>query len=368
MTTKLTQAIVNKAADDHPSGTQLHDAEVSGLRLVIGKTSSSFKLVGRVNDGSKKYVSVIIGRTDEMTLKTARDEATRLRLDMRRGVDPRRPKSVVPTFEDALDRYLAARSNLSPRTVEFYHSQLKPLSSVRKTPCDKIDRETVRAIHERLTKGGPYGANGAMRTLKAVLNDVARTFDLPPNPVTRAVRMNKEKPRDWAVGPDDMPLLWMRLDAMEDRMRRACWLLMMFTGLRVGNAQAVEWSHIDGNLLFIPKAKSGRSFTVPLPAVVVQALAELPKVSRFVFPAASASGHIAELRRCEAFPYAPHQMRHSYRTHALESGIDFQSVTLLMDHSNPHVSFRYVTREHLTGHLAECQDRIAARLLSFRGR
>lgn len=368
MTTKLTQALVNKAGDDYPAGTQLHDSDVSGLRLIVGKTSSSFKLVDRVNDGSKKYVSVIIGRTDEVTLRTARDEATRLRLDMRRGVDPRRPKSTVPTFEEALDRYLGARNGLSPRTVEFYRSQIKPLSTIRKTPCDKIDRETVRAIHEKLSKAGPYGANAAMRTLKAVLNDVARTYDLPPNPVTRAVRMNKEKPRDWAIGPDDMPLLWRRLDGMEDRIRRACWLLMMFTGLRVGNAQAAEWDHLDGDLLFIPKAKSGRSFTVPLPAVVVQALAELPRVGRFIFPAASASGHIAELRRCEAFPYAPHQMRHSYRTHALEAGVDFQAVTLLMDHSNPHVSFRYVTRDHLTGHLKECQDRIAARLLGFRGR
>lgn len=273
---------------------------------------------------------------------------------------------MVPTFEAALDRYLEARPQLSPRTVEFYRSQLKPLSTIRKTPCDKIDRETARAIHEKLTKSGAYGANAAMRTLKAVLNDVARTFDLPPNPVTRAVRMNKEKARDWAISPEDMPELWRHLDGMEDRMRRACWMLMMFTGLRVGNAQAVEWEHIEGDLLFIPKAKSGRSFTVPLPAVVVQAIAELPRVSKFVFPASSASGHITELRRSVAFPYAPHQMRHSYRTHALEAGVDFQAVTLLMDHSNPHVSFRYVTRDHLTGHLRDCQDRIAARLLSYR--
>lgn len=48
MPTKLTQSLVNRVRDDHPAGTQLHDAEVSGLRLVVGKSSCSWKLVGRI--------------------------------------------------------------------------------------------------------------------------------------------------------------------------------------------------------------------------------------------------------------------------------------------------------------------------------
>ena len=88
MTTKLTQSLVNRVGDDHPPGTQLHDSEVSGLRLVVGKGSCSFKLVGRLNDGSKRYVSIILGRTDELSLKSARDEATKVRLALRRGIDP----------------------------------------------------------------------------------------------------------------------------------------------------------------------------------------------------------------------------------------------------------------------------------------
>jgi hypothetical protein len=79
-----------------------------------------------------------------------------------------------------------------------------------------------------------------MRVLKLILNDVARTHDLPPNPVTRGVRMNKEKARDWAVRPDERPDLWVTLDLMEDRTRRACWLLILTTGLRSGNARSVR--------------------------------------------------------------------------------------------------------------------------------
>ena len=52
MATKLTQATVNRAAEDHPPGTQLYDAEVSGLRVVVGTRGCSYKFVGRINDGT----------------------------------------------------------------------------------------------------------------------------------------------------------------------------------------------------------------------------------------------------------------------------------------------------------------------------
>lgn len=64
MGTKLTQGTVNKIAEEHEAGQQVYDADVSGLRIVVGSKSSSFKLVGRINDGSNRYVSIIIGRTD----------------------------------------------------------------------------------------------------------------------------------------------------------------------------------------------------------------------------------------------------------------------------------------------------------------
>ena len=211
MATRLTQGLINKVCEQNEPGTQIYDAEIAGLRVVAGKNSASYKLVGRINDGSKRYVSVVVGRTDEVSLKSARDKATELRLALRRGEDPRSSKTSVPNVQDAFDRYLESRRDeLSPKTVEWYRQKVEgPLATLRNVPADKVDREQVRALHEKLSRTtGAYVANGAMRVLKLILNDVARTHDLPPNPVTRGVRMNKEKARDWAVGPDAMPDLW----------------------------------------------------------------------------------------------------------------------------------------------------------------
>lgn len=224
MATRFTQASVNAAGQEHPPGTQLYDSEVPGLRVVVGKTGCSFKFVGRINDGTDRYVSVSIGRTDDVGLRTARQRATELRLALRRGTDPRTPKSTVPTLADALERYLSGRADLSPATSSWYRQKVEgPLRPLAKLPVDRIDRETARTTHERLTRRiGPYGANSAMRVLKLLLNDVARTHDLPPNPVSRGVRMNRESARDWAIAPGGMPLAWRQLDAMEDRVRRGC--------------------------------------------------------------------------------------------------------------------------------------------------
>lgn len=315
MATKLTQATINRAGEEHGAGTQLYDAEVSGLRVVVGRRGCSYKFVGRINDGTDRYVSIALGRTDDVSLRTARERSTELRLALRRGEDRRTPKRRVPTLDEALERYLDGRPDLRPRTRHWYTEKVQgPLGSLRKIPVDRIDRDQVRALHERATRrNGPGAANGAMRVLKLLLNDVARTFDLPPNPVTRAVRMNRETPRDWAVPPEEMPELWSRLDAMEDRVRRGCWLTMLLTGLRSLDARSMRWEHLDDDgVLFVPCPKGGemRAFKLPLPRLLVQELAEVrdltaPLESSFVFPSpTSKRGHVGDLRRTANWPYA----------------------------------------------------------------
>ena len=380
MTTKLSQSLVEGAARGRPPGTQIYDAVVPGLRVVVGKRSASYKLVGRINDGTDRYVSLTIGRTDEVSLRSARERASELRLALRRGEDPRTPRRSTPTLDEAWARYREARAgDLTPRTLEWYRDKVEgPLRPLRRLPLDRLDRERVRSLHERLTRErGPYSANGAMRALKAVYNDAARSHDLPPNPVSRAVRLNRERARDWAVPPGDMPVLWRRLDAMGDRVRRGCWLTMLLTGLRCGDARSLRWEHVDGDgVLTVPSPKGGedRAFRLPLPRLLLQELEEVrdltrPLESPFAFASpASRSGHVEQLKRTAAFPYAPHAMRHTYRTVALEAGVDLQMAMVLMNHRPAGVTWNYVTRANLLGPMREAQERVCATIAAHRGR
>jgi len=377
MATKLTQALVNRATEEHSPGTQLYDEEVSGLRVVVGKKGCSYKLVGRINDGSARYVSIIIGRVDDVSLRTARERAVELRLALRRGDDPRKPKAAVPSLNEALERYLDGRKDLSPKTALWYRQKVNgPLKPLAKLPVDRIDRETARAMHEKLSrKIGPCGANGAMRVLKLLLNDVARTHDLPPNPVSRAVRMNKEHPRDWAVPPAEMPLLWERLDAMQDRVRRACWMTLLLTGLRSTDARTMKWEHLDQDgVLTVPSPKGGeaKAFKLPLADILLEELEQIriltrPLESEFIFPSPnSKSGHLQELRRLDSWPYPPHAFRHTYRTMALEAGVDLQMAMVLLNHRPAGVTWHYVTRGNLLGPMKDAVEKICQKIVDYK--
>ena len=72
------------------------------------------------------------------------------------------------------------------------------------------------------------------------------------------------------------------------------------------------------------------------------------------------------MKRSNAFDYSPHSMRHKYATHALEVGVDHTTLKDLLNHASGDVTFGYVTRAHLTGHLKEAVERIADRLLSYK--
>jgi integrase len=371
---------VEKAEENHPHGTQLYDDEVSGLRVVVGKRGSSFKFVGRINDGSERYISVVLGRTTDLSLKAARTRSVELRLALKRGEDPRIKKKAVPTVGEAADRYLESRGKeLRPRTQEWYREKVdRPLAHLKKVPMDRLEREQMRALHEKITKNsGPGEANGALRVLKMLYNDVARTHDLPPNPVSRGVRLHRNVPRDWAISPSDLPALWRDLDAMEDRIRRGCWLVMLLTGLRSHDSRSMRWKELDEDgVLSVPCPKGGemKAFKLPLPKMVLQVLEEVreltkPLESEYIFPSPSSkSGYLEHISRTDTFDYAPHMMRHTWRTLALEAGVDVGMTMVLMNHRPAGVTWGYVTRANLLGPMREAAEKVAAKIASYRGR
>ncbi|MBA4227691.1 MAG: hypothetical protein C0456_13770 [Hyphomonas sp.] len=370
MAEKFTQASVTRWLREAEPGQQFYDAEAKGLRLVIGSTGGSYRHVGRINRRGGGYVTVNVGRADEVTLREARTRSAELRLALKRGEDPRRPVTSVPNVQEALERYLL-RDDLTERTKEFYRKSVEgPLRPLRRVPMDELDREELRALHERVTREcGPYRANGAMRTLRALHNDAARTHDLPPNPVTRAVRFNREQRRDDAVPPSDMPELWRRLDSVDCPIMRRAWLTLLLTGLRCGDVKRMRWEHIEDGVLFVPHPKGGRPFRLPLCSHLLSELEELRELgAEFVLPSPrDLSKPLRDVKRTKTFPFNPHALRHNYSTHAMEAGVDHATLKLLLNHASTDVTFGYVTRAHLTGHMREAVETVAGRLLSYRG-
>jgi len=371
---KLNQRMIDALTLPGPT---LHDSEVPGLRVVRNKKSASYVLqTDQWSNRSKvRCIRVTLARTNEVTLKRARELAIEKKLAIRRGENPnwRPPRGI--TLGEAWATYLRTRGpELSQATIDWCEKKVNgALKRYLNRPLSEIDRAEARRLHESLTESaGPWAANGALRVLKMLYNDAARVEDLPPNPVTRAVRMNKERPRNWALGQDELRQFWQRLEALESSRKADLWLLMLLTGLRSLSARSACWEHLsDDGCLFIPTPKGGpdRAFTIPLSRFLLQRLEQrrqedAPLESRWVFPSeTSKRGFYSDTHRTANFPYPPHMMRHTYRNLAIEAGVSFENVTLLMNHRLPHVSFRYITRDKLMSTLRQAQEQITEHVL-----
>jgi len=104
--------------------------------------------------------------------------------------------------------------------------------------------------------------------------------------------MNKESPRQWALDVAGLTAAWRALDTMEDRLRAACWTVLLLNDLRSHDARSIMWEHLDAHgVLTMTSLEGGeaRAFRLPLSRRLLQVPEKVkrdtaPLASRFVFP------------------------------------------------------------------------------------
>ena len=374
MRTKLTEELIRSQPFD---SSPIRDTEVKGLMLLCHKQTKSFAVQGDIwrNKRKIKCVKFTLGRTDRITLRVARSQAREFMAALSRGEDPTASNaSTALTLTYVWDLYQKT-GRLSPKTETEYAGHLrrylKPWLTI---PLSELgaDRRAVRECHEQLTaKHGPYAANHAMRTFRALYNRALREDpSLPSNP-TVAVAFNKETRRNWALSKDALPHWRAQVEGLNP-LFRDLHLFLLFTGLRRTDACTARWEHWDStnDTLFIPNPKGGedRGFLLPLSTFLNQLLSTrrheneiLFTNSPWVFPSKSTSGHVEEPKK-QGLP-SPHAYRHTFRTLSLEAAIPYTEVCLLLNHKLQNVSYGYISRTAVITHLKQQQEKMSVYLL-----
>ena len=374
MAKKLTEALIRGLPF---GGKAVRDSLVRGLMVVCNRRSKSYACQGDVWRSRRlvKCVRITLGRTDRMSLREARNQARQLMAAISRGEDPTAPlRSTAFTLADAWELY-KKNGTLSVKTRKEYSGHLsREFKSWLTVPLDELgkDRRTIREKHEALTeKRGPYAANAAFRTFRALYNRALKEDpSLPPNPAV-AVSFNKESRRDWSMSREELPAWFEKIEKLQP-IFRDLHLFLLFSGLRRSDACSARWEHFDEKkgTLHIPNPKGGvvRAFTLPLSRFLVQLLRKrraqnelLFPNSPWVFPSTSVSGHVEEPKK-RNLP-SSHSLRHSYRTLALEAGIPYTETCLLLNHKLRDVSYGYITRDALMQHLKIQQEKMTNYLL-----
>ena len=162
-------------------------------------------------------------------------------------------------------------------------------------------------------------------------------------------------------------------------MQRDYLLLLLFTGLRRVEAASLRWEDVDlkGKVLRIPAAntKAGRKLDLPLTDVVHDLLVARRRLgdTKFVFPANSKSGHLAEpkfalrqVAKACGVEISVHDLRRTFLTAAEAADISHFALKALVNHAlGNDVTGGYV--QMTVERLREPAQRVADRLKELCG-
>jgi hypothetical protein len=381
------------------------DEKLKGFYVLVGRRSRRYMVKGDLRHDGKRAatIKVSVGDAAEISASKARTIATGYLSEIRQGRHPKpddvRPASVVaeavaetstsgeqssqgPTLREAWQAYKAAliKKERAPKTIRDYEDHVgrhfkrwadEPIKALADDP-GKVSRR-----HDAITtKSGPYAANGAMRTLRAIYNHAWKNNKkvLPRDNPVDTVDWNKEHRRNTAMGVKDLPAWFGELVGVENPLRREFHLLTLLSASRPGALKAAKPEHLDlqRRVLLIPAPKGGedRAFDIPLSRQMICSLMRVIRFGRFLhplesrtwlFPAFSKSGHLSETKEDRAdLAKWGNDLRQTFRTMATVAKVPSVDAKLLMNHAIPGVNEGYITRDKiLEDHLRAQQQAIS---------
>lgn len=257
---------------------------------------------------------------------------------------------------------------------EFQRARLRPASTRKVTlPDGEVKVEKVRAVKAPKV-------NDDCKVLSAILGYAVKKKLIPRIPEWEPLPERKRSDRVQVWSEDEVLELYQALQEVAPRLLPIT-VVMINTGLRKGEALAMEWSWIDldrGLLVVQPneewQPKNGRAREVPIGRAVMPYL-DVPVdqrgSSRYVFTSSRRRNGARELSRWATWPQrlfdaaiaragiggGPHVCRHTFASHFLAQKPDMYLLSQILGHSSVKVTERRYA--HLMpGHLAAGRDAV----------
>ncbi|MBX7132562.1 MAG: tyrosine-type recombinase/integrase [Fimbriimonadaceae bacterium] len=285
------------------------------------------------------------------TLRSTKAEALRDLETLGKPKIQRGPE--VPTLADYIEHeMLKGRFAAGPRKWALstwetneanWRNHIEP-SAIGNTPLDQIRRKDVQAFADSLTVQPPtirrILALVSKACEEAILDELievnfCRGIQLPRVEKRRNRVLTKSEAQSLTLDPTN------RLEAMIFVATR--------TGLRVSEICALTWDQIDGMTIIEPGDKSEKSRQpIPITNAVLQALNAQPRRGKTIFTTESGRpvGRRNVTRDWHAWRDARgidkrvrfHDLRGTFVTHLLGSGVDLRTVQALARHADPRMT------------------------------
>ena len=344
-------------------------------------------VVGHKENGDSIFRYVYADTQKELTAKL------RQNIDAYQGIDLTEQSQM--TLSEWLNQWLAQMSvTLRPNTLERYRQDMKNhvIPSLGKKRLTQITAEDLRKLYEKLKHSGRINprpgqsrglSNTTVRSIHTTLHHAlcaAKAQGLIPTNPAEEVDPPKvtHKPMKFL---NDEQLERFLAEIKNDPIWHDFFYTELTTGLRLGEICGLMWSDFDertGTLAVnrtLRREKGGRLVTgdtktyagtrkIVLPPSTAQLLRErkCKSYSVWIFHdslhpetpmnPASAYGQLKKILATVDLPDIRfHDLRHTFATHALASGVDAKTLSGILGHTN--ASFTLDTYTHTTGDMQE---------------
>ena len=259
-----------------------------GIR-VTSNNHRSWIVLYKKNGRRKRYTIENVPVSD---LAEARNEARRILDEVRAGGDPAKEKSDrkaesqqgddPDTFTKVVGAFMIGHAGKKRRgweTKQIIERELTPHWGTRH--ISEITRRDVRvAVNRVMDRGSPRAANRLLSTIKTLFRWATDEDYIAESPATDIKPPGEKIDRDRVLQDNEVFTLWAAFDRLGYPFGSLMQMLLV-TGQRLGEGRYMRWSDIDKDktLWTLPRelTKADRSHEVPLSALALEILDELPR-------------------------------------------------------------------------------------------
>jgi integrase len=276
------------------------------------------------------------------------------------GIIERKPVPLLKEFAQRFIDAIQVRCAEKPRTIAFYAEKLsrllefEPLATAR---LDRIDEALIESYVQERKQVAPATVNRQLATLRRLLRLAFEWHVI--NRVPRIRMLPGERNREFVLSHQ---LERVYLERAPQPLRDVG-LLILDTGLRIGEALELEWQMVhlnpaNGARFGYLQVRSGKSknarrnLSLTGRARAMLQARERQTASPFVFPSDTGAPYLvtsidhlhSDLRDVMRAPkdFVIHSLRHTFGTRLGEAGADAFTIMRAMGHSSVTVSQKYV--------------------------
>ncbi|MEX0320496.1 MAG: tyrosine-type recombinase/integrase [Ruegeria sp.] len=348
------------------------DSQIAGFGVRVMPSGAKTYQAQYRKGGRTRRVSV--GRHGKITVDEARKLAKEIMGQVARGDNPaeeiaqhRRAPTVAALCERFFDSHVKERCKASTQGEYRRAIDLFIVPAMGSFKVVDVERKDVAELHHKF-RDKPYQANRTLGVLSKMFN-LAEIWGLRPdgsNPC-RHVPKYREQKRERFLSQHELQRLGQVLseaerDGSESPYIIAAFRLLILTGCRLGEIQTLQWSFITDTGMELPDTKTGAR-RIPLPQAARAVLSALPRLpdNPYVIVGKVPGKYATDLQhpwrriraRAGLHDVRIHDLRHTYASNAVSSGMPIQMVGRLLGHSQIQTTMRYA-------HLADDPVRRAA--------